>query len=441
MRKVALSTRRVALASAAASARRGDLRSRRWHGQETGHNNRTPIAPHAPRVVAGDSIPHRGRTRRRRNSYCSETLAAGVIEHSGLQQLPERWIAVLVQLLGNGPSGLREETIRVVHNATTSHSRIEPLGAALQRIAADKSLFDKTRLAALGAIPGGPGELGPGQFAYVIRFLDEHVAPANHSAAIDAVARAKLTSQQFVELARALPRLPPVEVDRLLEAFQRTADEQVGLPLWMLWHLSPAHESADGHDQAATGEISAVCPESRRGTLSANQRRSRRTREQARANRARIPAGDVRRGQAVFQSTKAACTSCHAIGYLGGHVGPDLTRIAAIRTRRDLLESIVLPSASIVRSYEPILVETRSGMIYNGLVKQETPTRSSWSSVRTARCESPAATSKRSAPAKSRSCRPAWIKSSPAKNSPTCWHFLDVQVRHARFYTQAADAI
>ena len=111
-----------------------------------------------------------------------------VIEHSGLQQLPESWIAALVSLLGNGTSDLREETIRVVHNATSSHSRIEPLGAALQRIAADESLSDETRLAALGAIPGGPGELGPGQFAYVIRFLDEHAAPANHSAAIDALA-------------------------------------------------------------------------------------------------------------------------------------------------------------------------------------------------------------------------------------------------------------
>ncbi len=37
-----------------------------------------------------------------------------------------------------------------------------------------------------------------------------------------------------------------------------------------------------------------------------------------------------------------------------------------------MVESIVFPSASIVRSYEPVSIETRSGMIYNGLVKQET---------------------------------------------------------------------
>src|SRR6185369_5956914 len=63
--------------------------------------------------------------------------------------------------------------------------------------------------------------------------------------------------------------------------------------------------------------------------------------------------GDIRRGQAIFNSPKAACSTCHAIGYLGGNVGPDLTRIGSIRQERDLLESILFPSASFVQSFEP----------------------------------------------------------------------------------------
>ncbi len=31
--------------------------------------------------------------------------------------------------------------------------------------------------------------------------------------------------------------------------------------------------------------------------------------------------GDIKRGQLVFNSQKAACATCHAIGYLGGTVG------------------------------------------------------------------------------------------------------------------------
>src|SRR5690606_35994289 len=79
--------------------------------------------------------------------------------------------------------------------------------------------------------------------------------------------------------------------------------------------------------------------------------------------------GDVRRGQAIFNGEKASCSTCHAIGYLGGKLGPDLTRIGQIRSRRDLLEAIVYPSASFVRSYEPVIVTTASGEIYSGVLQ------------------------------------------------------------------------
>ena len=37
------------------------------------------------------------------------------------------------------------------------------------------------------------------------------------------------------------------------------------------------------------------------------------------------------------------------------------------------LEAIVFPNASLVRSYEPVLVTTKEGKSINGLVKSETP--------------------------------------------------------------------
>src|SRR5262249_17968398 len=99
---------------------------------------------------------------------------------------------------------------------------------------------------------------------------------------------------------------------------------------------------------------------------------------QQRAELAKLAAslgkGDVRRGQAVFNSKTTACITCHSMGYLGGKVGPDLTRIGRIRTESDLLESIVLPSASFVRSYEPVSVRTVAGITHNGILKSETPT-------------------------------------------------------------------
>ena len=83
--------------------------------------------------------------------------------------------------------------------------------------------------------------------------------------------------------------------------------------------------------------------------------------------------GDVRRGQKVFNGEKAACASCHAIGYLGGTSGPDLTRIGQVRTEHDLLESIVYPSITFVRSYEPMLVVAQTGEVLSGYLRKDAP--------------------------------------------------------------------
>ena len=81
--------------------------------------------------------------------------------------------------------------------------------------------------------------------------------------------------------------------------------------------------------------------------------------------------GDPQRGSLVYESAKAACFTCHQIGYKGGQIGPDLTRIGSIRTPRDLLESIVFPSSSFVRSYEPIQVTKKDDSIAFGIVRDQ----------------------------------------------------------------------
>jgi len=53
--------------------------------------------------------------------------------------------------------------------------------------------------------------------------------------------------------------------------------------------------------------------------------------------------------------------------------GP-LTAIGRIRTRRDLLEAIIAPSASFVRSYEPVTLTLASGKLVSGIPKGETAT-------------------------------------------------------------------
>ena len=87
-----------------------------------------------------------------------------------------------------------------------------------------------------------------------------------------------------------------------------------------------------------------------------------------------VAKGDIRRGNAVFYSSKAACSSCHRLGIAGGTTGPELTHVGKTRTERDILESILYPSLSFVRSYEPVLITTQDGRKINGVIKDETAT-------------------------------------------------------------------
>ena len=70
---------------------------------------------------------------------------------------------------------------------------------------------------------------------------------------------------------------------------------------------------------------------------------------------------------------KAACIQCHRLGYQGGDVGPELTSIGTVRSADDLLEAIVEPSASLVRSSEPVSITTRDGEERLGILRRDDP--------------------------------------------------------------------
>ncbi|MDB4614752.1 c-type cytochrome, partial [bacterium] len=82
--------------------------------------------------------------------------------------------------------------------------------------------------------------------------------------------------------------------------------------------------------------------------------------------------GSATAGRKVFQTGRIACTTCHAIDGKGGQVGPDLSRIGAIRSNRDLLEAVVYPSASFARGYRSYSVVTDAGRIHTGLIERQT---------------------------------------------------------------------
>ncbi len=84
-----------------------------------------------------------------------------------------------------------------------------------------------------------------------------------------------------------------------------------------------------------------------------------------------LKGGDPARGGQVFRSKKVACANCHRIGADGGHTGPDLTKVGAIRAGHDILESILLPSSTIAQGYETYQAATTAGRVLSGVIVRQ----------------------------------------------------------------------
>ncbi|MCA9167328.1 MAG: HEAT repeat domain-containing protein [Planctomycetales bacterium] len=213
-------------------------------------------------------------------------------------------------------------------------------------------------------------------FAALLRDLVDAEDHQRRRVAASTLAVAPLTDVQREGLLQSLPTVGMVELPGVLRALSRHTNADLGGRVWSALQSNPAwvllpsetvREAFSSYGDAIKNEVADTLEH--RVLANADQA--------ARLNELydSLPTGDVRRGQIVFHSAKVACFSCHAMGYRGGDIGPDLTRIGQVRSRRDLLESIVFPSASFVRSYEPVTIEMASGVVLQGVIKDETSQR------------------------------------------------------------------
>ena len=83
--------------------------------------------------------------------------------------------------------------------------------------------------------------------------------------------------------------------------------------------------------------------------------------------------GDVARGAKLFaDEQKLACAKCHSIDGRASKAGPDLFAVGDKFGRRDLVDAILMPSATISPGYGTTIVETKAGVEYQGVLKQST---------------------------------------------------------------------
>jgi len=79
---------------------------------------------------------------------------------------------------------------------------------------------------------------------------------------------------------------------------------------------------------------------------------------------------DPKEGEKIFfdETRDVTCSKCHVLNGKGSKVGPELTGIGAVQTPQYLIESVLKPSAVIVKGFETMYLITNDGMAYNGLL-------------------------------------------------------------------------
>jgi putative heme-binding domain-containing protein len=296
-------------------------------------------------------------------------VALRAMAKAGLKEVPASWVSSLADSAVHD-SPVLGDVLATARAVTVPKQGVDPFRAALMRLADSEHVPPADRLTALAAVPGGASAVSPAQWALLLAHLDRDQLVKLRGAAADVLSQAKLTRDQLLQLAERLPSVGPLEIDRVLNAFAQSGDEAVGSKLLAALGTPTVrpHLRVDGVQQRLKKHNAAVQKEAEKLYALINADFAQ---QQSRLNEvaASLPPGDIRRGQAIFNSAKTSCLACHNIGYVGGRIGPDLTRIGGIRTQRDLLESILFPSASFVRSYESLAVLTTDGRTFNGIAK------------------------------------------------------------------------
>lgn len=301
-----------------------------------------------------------------------ETLLRAVGRSGQKAPVPPAWLTGISRALRSPDTELVRVAIATAKALPLPKQGASDVHSALRDAAERADLDPADRLAALAALPGGVGAIGPPLFTLVSGQLASDRPAAVRTAAADLLGKARLSHEQLEAVIESVGQAGPLEIGRLIAAFDSVSDPALGTSLLAAIERAPGRGSLrestlKPHLKSFGAEFQGRAAATYRRLEADHAAQHARVEELASV----VAQGDVRRGQLVFNSSKAACSTCHAIGYKGGRVGPDLTRIGRIRTERDLLESIAFPSASFVQSFEPMTVLTKDGRVFSGLVRRD----------------------------------------------------------------------
>ncbi|MCW0219534.1 MAG: c-type cytochrome [Prosthecobacter sp.] len=258
--------------------------------------------------------------------------------------------------------------------AALKRLKTHPYDVQLQVLADDSKLPLSLRLKALDAMKGL--KITEPTFHLLLSVLiggDSSAAARIQAATM--LATVPLKSEQVRELAPALATVGPVEMKELIILARKTKDAEIARVLAVELAKNPALISQQ--ESLYRTAFSSQPPEIFETILLPARQRAEevmdaKKRQLGPLADAVTTRGRVKEGVKNFSLGKGTCIACHQIGGVGRSIGPNLSKIGAIRTERDLLESILFPSNTLARDYEAHVIEMQDGQTVMGVIRSHT---------------------------------------------------------------------
>jgi putative heme-binding domain-containing protein len=283
-----------------------------------------------------------------------------------VQSVPEAWSAAV-------GSALADKDQSIVEAALPAAAKLgrDAFLKPLQTLARDSARPATLRLAALDVLTVRGSHIDAVDFSYLVEQSQPNSDALHRISAARVLSKARIEGPQAKEFRKLLASAGPLELASLVASLEfceseadfsnalttlQTEKKLINTAALDVWSQRFS-ESTQRQAKVLTDQSRAI-DEGLKARL-----------DELEASFAK--AGDAGLGGAVFFSQRVGCSSCHRIGERGGRIGPDLTHIGSRRSKRDLLEAILAPSASQARGFETVTVETSAGKVVSGMIAAE----------------------------------------------------------------------
>ena len=337
---------------------------------------------------ARDSAADNERIFRVAKSFVADPAVAAVIGESlKNSQLPASLRSALFKAMASGQTHpLHESWVKPVADALISDNPQQVADALqilavcpsrqfqdqLQVLADDEQLPPFERVLALQIHSGQMAALPEAAFDLLVQLLADG-SPKERFEAAQKIGACTLTPGQRLNLAERLIPASPAMLTELVRPYGRAVTLEDGRAFLASLKNARSLTSISAEELAAlVKKFPAELQPAAQEVIGILQVHRQQQLDRLNALLPRLKDGNAQRGKELFFAEKSKCATCHRVGDQGAKIGPDLSTIGANRTGSDLLESILFPSATIVRDYEPYSLITSDGRVLTGLIARET---------------------------------------------------------------------